>query len=95
VEVFLWGLCIVLFLIGVGPAVMLILSVDSFSIWLVSTIIVGCWLLALLFFVFWRQLYFAVTDKELLTIETGIRGNCIQTISFDKVFPMYSFQSSF
>jgi len=90
VKVFSWGLCSALFLIGVGPAVMFILGVDSFSIWLVSVIVGGCWLFALLFSVFFRQLYFAVTDRELLTIETGIRGNHIQTISFDKVFPMYS-----
>jgi len=90
INVFALGLSAVLLLIAAGPGVMMGLGMSGRPVWLPIVIIIAVWLLIMLLMMFSIKLHFAITEKGLLNIETGLRGTHIKTLGFDKVYPIYT-----
>eukprot|EP01112_Ceratiomyxa_fruticulosa_P012021 TRINITY_DN3308_c0_g5_i1.p1 TRINITY_DN3308_c0_g5~~TRINITY_DN3308_c0_g5_i1.p1 ORF type:complete len:372 (+),score=39.63 TRINITY_DN3308_c0_g5_i1:690-1805(+) len=94
-KVFALGLCIVCTLIVAGPGVTMTFGVWSgASLWLPCVIFIGIWLLIVMLVLFSTRVHFAITEKGLLKIKTDIIGACIESLGFDKVYPIYSFMNA-
>eukprot|EP01112_Ceratiomyxa_fruticulosa_P012017 TRINITY_DN3308_c0_g2_i1.p1 TRINITY_DN3308_c0_g2~~TRINITY_DN3308_c0_g2_i1.p1 ORF type:complete len:378 (+),score=49.93 TRINITY_DN3308_c0_g2_i1:737-1870(+) len=93
-KVFILGLSVVFFLLAIGPGIIMLSGMHGLPIKVLSAIIVIVWFLIVLIVAFTTRVYFAITEKGLLRIETSLRGSRVQSLPFDKVYPIYSEMSS-
>eukprot|EP01112_Ceratiomyxa_fruticulosa_P012689 TRINITY_DN3528_c0_g1_i4.p1 TRINITY_DN3528_c0_g1~~TRINITY_DN3528_c0_g1_i4.p1 ORF type:complete len:378 (-),score=49.36 TRINITY_DN3528_c0_g1_i4:43-1176(-) len=89
-KVFVWGFVIVYFTIGIVPGIMMGFAVSEFLQLLFTVISIAVWLFMVLWVMFYTQHYFVITERGLLKIETGLNGTIVQSIAFDKVYPIFS-----